>query len=118
MKYRKLDADGDYLLGHGNHDFYQDAPEAVGQLVMTRLKLWRGQWFTDIYEGTPWLQSILGKRMAVEAEIRSRVLSTPGVVEIQEFQTQINPDTRVVRVNCTIETAYGSAIVSGEVYAQ
>lgn len=117
MKYRKLDADGDYMMGHGAADFYQDVPEAVGQSAMTRLKLWSGQWFIDTSEGTPWLQQALGKRMAVEATVRARILGTPGLLEIQEFTTQINPDARRVRVNCTIETVYGTAAVNGEVEA-
>ena len=115
MKYRKLDKDGDYQIGHGNLDFFQDVPEAVGQLVMTRLKLWRGQWFIDTEEGTPWLQQILGKRMAVEAAVRARVLGTQGVTEITEFTMQINPDTRQVLVDCTIDTVYGSTSISGDI---
>lgn len=117
MKYRKLDKDGDYQLGHGNLDFYQDQPEAVAQSAMTRLQLWQGQWFIDTTSGTPWLQQILGKRMAVESVLRARILGTEGVVEIQEMSMQLDPDTRKVAVNASIVTAYGTTQVSGEITA-
>jgi hypothetical protein len=29
MRYRKLDADGDYSFGNGSADFYVNSPEAV-----------------------------------------------------------------------------------------
>lgn len=117
MKYRKLDADGDYQLGHGNLDFYQDQPEAVAQSAMTRLQLWQGQWFIDTTSGTPWLQQILGKRMAVESVLRSRILGTQGVIELQEMSLQYNPDTRSVAVNAVIVTTYGTTTVTQEVTA-
>ena len=117
MKYRKLDKDGDYQLGHGNLDFYQDSPEAVAQSAMTRLQLWQGQWFIDTTSGTPWLQQILGKRMAVESVLRARILGTQGVIELPEMSLKFDPDARRVSVNATIVTAYGSQQLTTEISA-
>lgn len=113
MKVRKLDKNGDYVLGHGNLDFYQDSPDGVAQNVMTRLKLWRGTWFIDTQEGTPWLQQILGRHDAVDVVIRSRILGTPGVRSIDSFEAILDPDTRRLSVRATISTIYGDATLEG-----
>ena len=53
MKYRKLTENGDYAFGRGGADMHADTPEAVGQAVLTRLRLFAGEWFVDLKEGTP-----------------------------------------------------------------
>lgn len=107
MKVRKISSSGDYQMGHGNADFLQDTPEAVAQNVMTRLALWRGRWFIDTQDGTPWLQQILGKHEAVDVVLRSRILETPGVTAIDSFEAVLDPDTRRLTVSATISTQYG-----------
>lgn len=113
MKVRKLDESGDYVMGHGNLDLYQDEADGVAQNVMTRLKLWRGTWFIDTQEGTPWLQQILGRHDAVDVVIRSRILETPGVRSIDSFEAILDPDTRRLSVRATISTIYGDATLEG-----
>ena len=114
MKVRKLSATGDYQLGHGDLDFMQDTPEAVAQNVMTRLALWRGRWFIDTQDGTPWLQQILGKHEAVDVVLRSRILETPGVTSIDSFEAVLDPDTRSLSINATISTRYGQTQLQGD----
>src|SRR5260363_151880 len=53
MRYRRLDAAGDYAFGRGLSDFEQDTPEAVAQAVKTRLALRFGEWFLDTSDGRP-----------------------------------------------------------------
>lgn len=112
MKVRRLDKDGDMMFGHGKADFLSNSPDAVAQNVATRLQLWRGTWFIDSSEGTPWLQEALGKKAAVEAVIRARILGTPGVVSIESLESIFDPDTRSLSVQAKINTAYGEAEVS------
>lgn len=114
MKVRKLTADGDYRLGHGDRDFHVDTAEGVAQNVMTRLALWQGQWFIDTSEGTPWLQRILGKHNAVDTVIKTRILDTPGVISISEYESILNPDTRSMTVTATLETEYGQSTIKSE----
>lgn len=114
MKVRKLTASGDYRLGHGDRDFHVDTAEGVAQNVMTRLALWQGQWFIDTSEGTPWLQRILGKHNAVDTVIKTRILDTPGVISISEYESILNPDTRSMTVTATLETEYGQSIIKSE----
>ena len=113
MRYRKLDKDGDFVTGHGAADFHADSPEAVAQAVLTRLRLWAGEWFEDIEEGTPDRQKVLGKynlRRATPA-IKRRILQTPGVSSISEFTASYDGETRTLTVSATIHTVYGAAVI-------
>lgn len=114
MRYRKLDQNGDMLFGAQQADFYRDRPEAVAQAVLTRLRLWVGEWFLDTSEGTPYQQAILGtnKRETIEPALRERILETQGVTGIEEFELVIDPDNRVATMNAVINTEYGSAQLS------
>lgn len=109
MRYRKLDADGDYVFGGGQADFLKDSPEAVAQAVQTRLRLARGEWFLDKTEGTPWDQ-ILGKYTAgtYDAAIRQRILGTQGVRELAAYSSSLNSEARELSVTATINTIYGT----------
>lgn len=115
MRYRRLDDDGDMTFGSQQADFLRNTPETVAQAVVTRLKLWLGEWFIDQTEGTPYQQAILGKhtRASIEPAIRSRILETQGVTGIEQFNLSIDPDERKVTINATISTEYGPAVVQG-----
>lgn len=115
MLYRKLDADGDYTLGSGG-DFLKNTPEAVGQAIGTRLKLWRGEWFVDITDGTPWNEQVLGKLGArsgrhPDAAIKQRILGTFGVTEITAYNSTFNGETRQLTVAATVNTIYGQTMI-------
>lgn len=115
MKVRKMTAEGDYQLGRGNHLFFMNSAEGVCQNVQTRLALWRGSWFLDLRAGTPWIQEILGKHDAVDIVLRDRILTTPGVLEILEFEAILNPDNRRITINATLKTRYGTGKVRSEI---
>ena len=110
MRYRKLDQNGDMVFGHGGAHYHQDTPECVAQAVRTRLQLWRGEWFLDETEGTPFNPAILGMhtRESRDMAIRERVLETPGVREVLEYDGQVNADTRAFAVRLKIDTVYGA----------
>lgn len=111
MRYRKLDENGDYVFGSGANDFYANSPEAVAQAVLTRLKLWIGEWFADTSDGTGWNQSILGKQSGnlYELTLRQRVLETPGAQSIEDFSGNLDAETRKLTVSIVINTIYGTA---------
>lgn len=115
MKYRKLDADGDYSFGRGLSDFYVDVPEAPAQAALTRLFLFQGEWFLDSREGMTWKTRVLGNRTADTRDpaIRARVLGTEGVDRIDEYSSVLDRDTRRFGVDIKIRTIYGPAVVAG-----
>lgn len=115
MKYRKLDADGDMTFGHGSEDFYVDCAEAVAQAILTRLRLWKGEWYLDTTEGTPWLEDVLGKGTEGTAlrALRERILETEGVREIEEISYDLDHETRQWVFSVTVETDFGEIAVHG-----
>ncbi|AOY96842.1 hypothetical protein BKK79_36110 [Cupriavidus sp. USMAA2-4] len=112
MRYRKLDADGDYVFGNQQADFYVNSPDAVAQAVVTRLRLWQGEWFLDTTAGTPWNQ-VLGKYAGgtYDATIRQRVLGTQGVQAITDYSSTVDSEARTLTVSVTINTIYGTTPV-------
>lgn len=116
MRYRKLSSDGDYVFGSGKNDFLVNSPEAVAQAILTRLKLWLGEWFADTSDGTGWNQSIVGKQSKnlYELTLHQRVLETPGVKSIVDFQSALDPDTRRLTVSMTVNTIFGEASLNGD----
>lgn len=116
MQYRQEDADGDYTFGNGDDSWLVNSPEAVAQAVKTRFMLWYGQWFLDVTEGTPWIQSVLGKQSpdVYSLAIRQRILETQGVNAIQAFDTTLNTSSRRVIFTATIDTRYGITTVTSE----
>lgn len=116
MRYRKLSSDGDYVFGSGKNDFLVNSPEAVAQAILTRLKLWLGEWFADTSDGTGWNQSIVGKQSKnlYELTLHQRVLETPGVKNIVDFQSTLDPDTRRLTVSMTVNTIFGEASLNGD----
>jgi len=114
MRYRKLNADGDMTFGHQQADFHRDTPAAVAQAVRTRLQLWRGDWFLDDEEGTPYQQAILGMHTSksLEPALRERILSTPGVSAIDDFQVIRDGEQRTVTVQVALTTQYGEAVLT------
>lgn len=114
MRYRREDADGDYTFGSGDDTWLINSPEAVAQAVKTRFELWYGQWFLDTTEGTPWIQSVLGKQKpeTYNLAIRKRILETRGVKSILSFNTTVNTTTRRVQFFAEIDTIYGTTTVS------
>ena len=117
MKYRKLDASGDRVFGGDQQAFFIDDPEAVGQAVMTRLRLGLGEWFLNTSDGTAWNTQVLGYHTQGTRDIviQERVLGTPGLVTssnpITQYSSSVNPNTRAFSVSMTIETIYGAAQV-------
>ena len=109
--YRKLDENGDYTFGRRNA-FVADA-EAVAQAVKTRLLHFKGEWWENILDGTPFFQEVAGQffpsadnAAQVDLIFSERILGTRGVREITVFDSQIDPQTRTYSASITALTIY------------
>lgn len=114
MRYRKLSPSGDYVFGSGQNDMLINTPETVAQAVKTRLRLWLGEWFANTSDGTPWFEQVLGKYTAGvrAAVLRRRILSTPGVSQVNAFYSSYDGETRQLSVTVELVTIYGNVAVT------
>jgi hypothetical protein len=108
---------GDMRFGSGQADYYRDTPEAVATAIWTRLRLWTGEWFINVTEGTPYMEAVLGtgKRDLIEPALRQRILNTQGVDSLESFELLIDPDTRAAFVAATVNTIYGTTVLQGAI---
>jgi hypothetical protein len=113
MRYRQLDPQGDYTIGK---PFLVNSPQTVEQAVLTRLKLWKGEWFVDTSDGTPWLGTstspgVLGKQFGKDPNvyIKQRILGTPGVTAITAYSSSYDGTTRKLTIQATIATQFVGA---------
>lgn len=115
MRYRREDENGDYTFGQGDNAFLVNAPETVRQAIMTRLELWKNEWFLDTNEGTPYLQSVMGKQQfdIASLALRDRISRTPGVRSILSFDSTFNGAPRRLTVTATVDTVYGPVTLMG-----
>jgi hypothetical protein len=113
MRVRKLTNTGDISFGNGQLDFWNDMPEGVGQTVRTRLLLWLGEWYLNTDDGTPYLESILGKYSEAQADsaIQDRVLDTDNVTGIENYVSSLDATTRAMTVSFDLNTVYGTTTV-------
>lgn len=112
MQYRPLDLNYDYTVGV---PFLANSPATVAQLILTRLRLWKGEWFIDTTDGTPYLQNVLGKptgQLPPDAYIKQRILSTQAVTSISSYSASYNGNTRNLMISATVNTLYGKTTIS------
>jgi hypothetical protein len=86
----------------------------VAQSVLTRLRLWEGEWFLDQTRGTPYTQEILGYNTETlyDLAIQQQILNTPGVTAITNYSSSRDPSTRALTVTADINTLYGPTSIS------
>ncbi|MGO3890074.1 MAG: hypothetical protein ACTJHW_03765 [Paenalcaligenes sp.] len=107
MRVRRLGLDGDLVT---RWKVFVTDREAIAQTIVTRLKLFLGEYFRDVDDGTPWFQSVLGKFEninAVEALLRNRIARSPGVVRLLSFDMQFDLDDRSLSIQAQVLTEYG-----------
>jgi len=112
MTVRKLDDDGD-IVTQGTQ--FLTGVNEIEQTIRTRLRLFLGEYFRDITDGTPWFEQILGKGASMdarEAALRNRIVNTPGVVRLTSFSTDFDLSTRKYTVTAGALTTYGLVTVT------
>jgi hypothetical protein len=113
MRYRKLDQNLDYSFGQGQGDFWINVPDAVGQYVLTRMMLWQGTWFADLTQGVPWATEVLGNRTMWTRDpiVIEAINDTPGVQDISQYNSAVDPNARTFTAAAAIDTIYGPVAV-------
>jgi hypothetical protein len=110
MRYRKLSPTGDYTFGSGQLNFLIDTPETVAQAVQTGLLLWLGEWYLNLNDGVPYPEGVIGKHSKAQADatLIAAISQMQGVVNIQNYQSVIDPNTRKYStISGLLNTIYG-----------
>ena len=115
IRVRKLDANWDPVYGNGQDDYVYDV-YAVMQIIQSRLRLWLAEWWEDLDEGLPMFQKILGKmstsKMAVDRLIQARIAETIYVTSVVSFVSSFNSSTREYTCQATVNTEFGTIVVT------
>ncbi|MGL5726397.1 MAG: hypothetical protein ACRCYD_00865 [Plesiomonas sp.] len=108
MTVRKIDPLTGDIVTSGEQ--FITGQEEIAQTIQTRLRLYLGEYFRDITDGTPWFETILGKdtnRNAAEASLRNRIVRTEGVIRLTSFSFTADPVSRKASVTAGCMTKYG-----------
>lgn len=110
-----------YLLLDANYDPVFDPgasltdQAAVRQAILTRLKLFYGEWWEDTTKGLPVFQSMLGKlasksaQAAIQAAIQTCILGVPYVTGLSSLSTSFSNGK--FTFTATANTSFGTVTV-------
>ena len=111
MMVRALTPDGD-IATSGQH-FIRDR-FAVGQIVTTRLRLFHGEYFLDVTDGTEWFAQVLTKQGSIaqtDALVQQRIVRTEKVVALTRFESESDIAARSYTLSADVLTDYGAVTV-------
>lgn len=99
---RNFDAETGDLVTSGAQ--FLNGREATASAIRARLKMFFGEYFLDIADGTPWFQSILGKapQEIAEAALKQRIATTPGVVKVTQFSFNSDAQARRIDIDASV----------------
>lgn len=104
-----------FLTPQGTELLITDLGRAVAQRLTIRFNFFRGEWGLDLREGTPYYQTIL-KKAPSDRVIRSVfsqvILTTEGVVSIEQFAYAIDRVTRRLSLTFTAKLQNGETFRS------
>jgi len=112
MTVRKLTSTGD-IVTSGKH--FTTGTDEIAQTIVTRLKLFFGEYFRNINDGTRWFEDVLGKGNTLgvaDAEIRRRISQTDGVSGILEYSSDFDLINRSFSIKCSVKTTLGNITIN------
>ena len=116
LTYRKLDSNGDPMMGRGTANFVSDL-DAVAQAILTKLRLFTNEWWENRNTGTPLFDEMLGtsnnsKPQLVAQLLKQRILETPYVLSVNHLETNFDSGSRRFQFSCQVTTQFGSVTLS------
>lgn len=98
----------DLVFVNGQATVTQTQAEIVAQRLKITLYTFLGEWFLDTSIGVPYFQQIFGKgrtKSAVDVIFQRFISNDPGVIEIREFQSVLEPQGRGYEMTFTVRVA-------------
>lgn len=87
------------------------------QFLTQKLRTFLGEWFMDIRLGLPYFQEIFVKRLNVEtvnAVYRNEIINTPGILELQEFDLDLEKISRKLTVSFRALSTEGEVVFDNQ----
>lgn len=94
-----------------------DGVDAIAQNLRIRYRFFLGEWFLDVRQGIPYYERILIKNPEfadVNAILREVALTTPGVAEVDRFDSEFDGASRELRVDLWARSDTGEPIEFSE----
>ena len=104
-----IDDSGDWQLSGGELVLTRDAEE-VRQFIIQKMKTFLGEWFLDTRLGIPYFDEIFVKRpdpTVLEVVFINQIISTPGIVDLVEFDLNLDNATRNLTLSMRATTLDG-----------
>lgn len=103
---------GDLLVENGDLVLTDSIKTETFQRLKHTLNVWQGEWWRDVTFGTPYQQSILRKttKALVDAEFLRILRNDPQVVEVLEFESVLNRNTRLYDLRFVVSTLEGTSL--------
>jgi len=88
--------------------------EAYKQQLSIRFKFFRGQWYLDKEEGSPWVDRVFSRlsRNEIKPMIFKIIKTTPGTSSVESLILKENRQTRTLSIEATIQTIFGEAKIN------
>jgi hypothetical protein len=108
---RKIDSSG-------NPDFTTTLSDldAVTQIILTTIKLFMGEWWENLNEGTPLFQKILGvygvTTQSVSTVLLARIMSVDYVTGTSNVSCAYKATSKSFTFSCDVQTKFGTVTVS------
>ncbi len=107
-------------LDANNDPVFNNTPlsgtDAVAQAILTRLRLFYGEWWEDLSQGLPVFQQILGQLAsasglaAMQLAVARVISGTPYVTSVTSLTLSFN--NGVLNFQASVQTAFGPVTVS------
>lgn len=103
---------GDFQVANGDLVLTSTIRQETFQRLKHTLNIWQGEWWKDVTFGTPYKQSILTKttKAAVDAEFLRILRADVQVVDVLEFESELNRNTRMYDLRFVVSTLDGTSL--------
>ena len=82
----------------------------VRQYLRSKLKTFLGEWFLDLTVGVPYYEEVFKKNpdaVVIDAAFKEAILSTPGVLELMEFEMGFDNALRKLSLDFKVRSLDG-----------
>ena len=110
MIVRGLDNNHDWTFGHGLGN-YLDSSDAIAQCVKTKLLALKRDWFLNREDGIAWFDYLTKNpnTKQLEIDVRTEIFKVEGVLNIDEFDILLDPETRQFLIQITYTDKFNNS---------